>query len=159
MNLKSHLVLKFSTEIILLYCFNLELQRCCRKWSTFGCRLFHGWVNYPSSRRVRTVILRFTVFDFDRGVKYLQKYRSSLPEVFCKRGVLENLAKFTGKHLCQSPFFNKVAGLCNFIKKETLSQLFSYEFCEIFQKTFFLEQLRWLLVKIVREKMVVVALS
>ena len=26
-------------------------------------------------------------------------------------GVLRNLAKFTGKHLCQSLFFNKVAGL------------------------------------------------
>ena len=26
--------------------------------------------------------------------------RSSRPEVFCKKGVLKNLAKFTGKHLC-----------------------------------------------------------
>ena len=33
-------------------------------------------------------------------------YRSSRPEVFCKKGVLRNLTKFTGKHLCQSPFFN-----------------------------------------------------
>ena len=32
-------------------------------------------------------------------------------EVFCKKGVLRNLAKFTGKHLFQSLFFNKVAGL------------------------------------------------
>ena len=38
-------------------------------------------------------------------------YRSSRPEVFCKNGVLKNFAKFTGKHLCQSLFFNKVAGL------------------------------------------------
>ena len=37
--------------------------------------------------------------------------RSSCPEVFCKKGVLGNFAKFTGKHLCQSLFFNKVAGL------------------------------------------------
>ena len=28
-----------------------------------------------------------------------------------KKGVLRNLTKFTGKHLCQSLFFNKVAGL------------------------------------------------
>ena len=27
-----------------------------------------------------------------------------------KKGVLRNFAKFTGKHLCQSLFFNKVAG-------------------------------------------------
>ena len=38
-------------------------------------------------------------------------YRSSRPEVFCKKDVFKNFAKFTGKHLCQSLFFNKVAGL------------------------------------------------
>ena len=65
------------------------------------------------------------------------KNRSSLPEVFCKKGVLRNFAKFTGKHLCQSLFFNKVAGAaCNFIKKETLTQVFSCEFCEISKNTF-----------------------
>ena len=43
-------------------------------------------------------------------------YRSSLPEVFCKK---------------------KVASACNFIKKESLTQVFSYEFCEISKNTFF----------------------
>ena len=32
------------------------------------------------------------------------KFESSRPEVFCKKGVLRNLAKFTGEHLCQSLF-------------------------------------------------------
>ena len=32
------------------------------------------------------------------------------PEVFYIKGVLKNFAKFTGKHLFQSLFFNKVAG-------------------------------------------------
>ena len=36
---------------------------------------------------------------------------SSLSEVFCKKGVFRNFTRFTGKHLCQSLFFNKVAGL------------------------------------------------
>ena len=31
---------------------------------------------------------------------------------------------------------------CNFIKKETLTQLFSYEFCEISKSTFFIEDLQ-----------------
>ena len=30
------------------------------------------------------------------------------PEVFYKKGIIKNFAKFTGKHLCQSLFFNKV---------------------------------------------------
>ena len=34
--------------------------------------------------------------------------RSSRPEVFCKKGVLRNSTKFTGKHLCQSLFLIKL---------------------------------------------------
>ena len=40
-----------------------------------------------------------------------EKVRNSRPEVFYKKGVLRNFTKFTGKHLCQSLFFNKVAVL------------------------------------------------
>ena len=43
--------------------------------------------------------------------------RSSRPEVFCKKGVLRNFAKFTGKHLYHSLFFNKVAVLFMVPKK------------------------------------------
>ena len=46
------------------------------------------------------------------------------------------------RHLCQSLFFNKVAGAaCNFIKRETLAQVFSCEFYEISKNTFFTEHL------------------
>ena len=55
--------------------------------------------------------------------------RNSRPEAFCKKGVLRNFAKLTGKHPCQRLFLNKVAGLaCTFIKKETLAQVLSCEF-------------------------------
>ena len=33
------------------------------------------------------------------------------PQVFYKKDGLKNFAKFTGKHLCRSLFFDKVAGL------------------------------------------------
>ena len=42
------------------------------------------------------------------------RIRSSRPEVFCKKGVLTNFTKFTGKHLSQSLFFNKVRVLRHF---------------------------------------------
>ena len=38
-------------------------------------------------------------------------FGSSRPYAFCKIGALKNFAKFTGKHMCQSLFFNKVVGL------------------------------------------------
>ena len=57
-------------------------------------------------------------------------FQKQPPEMFCKKGVLRNFAKFTGKHLCQNPFFNKV--VCprpaTSFKKETLTQVFSCEF-------------------------------
>ena len=41
----------------------------------------------------------------------LEKLKSdSRPKVFCKKGALRNFVKFTGKHLYQRLFFNKVAG-------------------------------------------------
>ena len=53
--------------------------------------------------------------------------RSSRPEELCKKVVLRNFIKLTGmQHQA-----------CNFIKKETLAQVFSCKFCEISKKTFF----------------------
>ena len=45
--------------------------------------------------------------------------------------------------MCQSLFFNKVAGLRPklYKKKDTLAQVFSCEFCEISKNTFFIDHL------------------
>ena len=60
------------------------------------------------------------------------------PEVSYKKGVLKNFLNFTGKYLCQSLFFNNIAGLgvCNFIKNEVLERAFSCEIYEILKNTF-----------------------
>ena len=52
--------------------------------------------------------------------------RHSRPEVFCKKGVLRNFAQFIGLR----------SQACNFIKIETLAQVFFSEFCEISKNTF-----------------------
>ena len=54
--------------------------------------------------------------------------------MFFKIGVLKNFANFIGKHQCWSIFFNKVAGLKN--QKETPTQVFSCEICEILRTPF-----------------------
>ena len=43
-------------------------------------------------------------------------------EMFCKKYFLRNFAKFTGKHLCQSLFFNKVAGPTKFLRTTFLTE-------------------------------------
>ena len=68
----------------------------------------------------------------------ISKYRSSHRGCSIKKGVLENFAKLTGKHLCQSLFFNKVVGLRPpTLFKKILAQVFSCEFYEISKNTFF----------------------
>ena len=44
----------------------------------------------------------------------------------------------------QSFFLIKLQEKVAVIKKESLAQVFSCEFCEIFKEAFFIERLRWL---------------
>ena len=46
-----------------------------------------------------------------------RKNRSSRSEIHLNIGVLENVGNFTGKYLCWSLFFNKVAGLQLYLKR------------------------------------------
>ena len=69
--------------------------------------------------------------------------RSSLPEVFCTKGVLRNFAKFTGKHLCQSLIFNKVTGLrpATLLKKRFWHSRFPMNFAKFQTTPFYIEHL------------------
>ena len=57
--------------------------------------------------------------------------------MFCKKEVLRNVAKFTGKHLRQGLFFKKVAGL----------RCFPLNFVKLLGIPFLTEHLWWLLLK------------
>ena len=59
------------------------------------------------------------------------------PGEFSKKRVLKNFAKFTGKHLRRSLFFNKVAGL-------------RLQYCKIFKKTFLTEHL-WTITSVYKQ--------
>ena len=66
-----------------------------------------------------------------------------------KKGALGNFAKFTGKHLRQSLFFNKVGGLspeaCKFIKKRLWHRCFPVNFAKFLRAPFLTEHVLWLL--------------
>ena len=87
----------------------------------------------------RTGIKNNSIFRQQRWAEIHCIRQKQPPEVFCKKRVLKNFTKFTGKHLCQSLFLIK---LKTFLKKEALTQVFSCKFCEIFKYTFFTEDLR-----------------
>ena len=58
-----------------------------------------------------------------------------------EKGVLRNFSKFTGKHLCQSLFFNKVAGLgpATLLKQKLWYRYFPVNFVK-FLRTRFLQK-------------------
>ena len=65
----------------------------------------------------------------------------------CKKGVLRNFANFTRKHLSQSLFLNKVAGLSPAIlsKKRLWRRCFPVNFAKFLRTPFLTEHPRWLL--------------
>ena len=50
--------------------------------------------------------------------KWINLFQKQSPDIFCKKGVLRNFAKFTGKHLCQVSFLRKL--------QASVASLFSY---------------------------------
>ena len=65
--------------------------------------------------------------------------RSSRPDVLCKKSVLRNFTKFTGKHMCQSFFFNNVAHHrpATLLKKRLWRRCFPVNFVEFLWTPFF----------------------
>ena len=66
-----------------------------------------------------------------------------------EKSVLKTFAKFTGKYLFQSFFFNKVAGLrtATLLKKSLRHRCFPVNFAKFLRTPFFTEHLLWLLLK------------
>ena len=64
------------------------------------------------------------------------------PEALYKKAVRKNFAIFTRPVL--KSLLNKVAGrkVCNFIEKDSPTQMFSCEHCKISKSTYFQEHLR-----------------
>ena len=101
-----------------------------RTMSTSKMELFTKIVNYiPADNYLPNKFFWWWLNHSPFLTKILRSiFRSSRPEVFCKKGVFKNFTKFTGKNLCQSFFFNKVNFSIKFIKKESLAQVFSVNF-------------------------------
>ena len=61
--------------------------------------------------------------------------KSSRSEVFSKKVVLRNFVKFTGKHLCQFLFLNKVVGMrpATLLKKRLWHRCFPVNFDRFFK--------------------------
>ena len=63
-------------------------------------------------------------------------FRSSHQKCSVKQYVLRNFAKFRGKHLRQSLFFNKIAGTATLLKKRLLHRCFPVNFAKFLKIPF-----------------------
>ena len=72
------------------------------------------------------------------GRRELYFCQKQLPRLLCKKGVLRNFTKFTGIHLYQSLFFNKVTGLkpASLLKKRLWHNIFPVNFVKFLRRPF-----------------------
>ena len=113
-----------------------------------SCSILAMFFHYFFLAQFTTTFIQVAPLFQKQPPEVLYKKRCSI-----KKGALKNFTKFTGKHLCQSLFLIKLQALttkapewrhsgvffvkaCNFIKKETLAQVISCEFCKNFKNTF-----------------------
>ena len=81
--------------------------------------------------------LNFTIL-----IKQLNDFltsKASTSRCSIKKSVLKNFKKFMGKHLCQSLFFNKFAGLrtANLLKKRLWLRYFPVNFAKFIRTPFY----------------------
>ena len=129
-----------------------DLETLCEKYPNtefFLVRIFpHSdwmrWLSCPKKNKylssIDNILGILNICTFYRACYAYKRFvqKSFYPELFCKKAALKSLTKCTGKALFQKLLFKKFAALaCNFSKKETLAQLFSCEFQEMFKNTFF----------------------
>ena len=119
----------FRSEIPFLGWFGPNIQKSQFK-TKFGIyNLLINYLNLMIQKQLLTSVL------------YKICLRGSRSQMFFEMDVFKNFAILAGKHGLES--LNKVAGMkaC----KETPTQVFSCEYCEILKNIFFTEHLHWLL--------------
>ena len=93
------------------------------------------------------LLIRFTLYSAPSSSSSLLLLRGGSLEMFYKKGVLRYFAKFTGKHLCQSLDFNKIAGLrpATLLRKRLWNRYFPVNIMKFLRTPFVTEHLWWLL--------------
>ena len=103
----------------------------CWLW-TIKCRL--GIYLFGSAVTKFKGILGYSTLEMING----KNFQKQPPEVLCKKDVLRNFGKFTGKHLCLRLFFNKVAGRrpATLLKKSLWDRCFPVNFPKFLRTPF-----------------------
>ena len=112
---------------------------------------FWSWLKFLMFLKVHTFKHELSNHFIPKQWGKVNDYRSSRAEVFCKKGILRNFAKFTGKHLCQSLFLKKIVGPrpAILLKRRLWHRYFPANFAKFLRTPFLTEHLQWLLLWLV----------
>ena len=145
-SLSSNMDKEFFDENLLLLLFQLlkfkKLRKSKCKKIYFRRRPPKFWVQNIFNYNLQQ---NLSFFSTPPGIIY--RVGSSHHRCAVKIGVLRNSTKFTGKHLRQSLFFNKVSGLspATLFKKRLCHRCFPVNLVKFLRTPFYIEQLWWLL--------------
>ena len=106
------------------------------------------FLNSPSNEFKRDTWERSPLFWFNQSIsRWIFFFQKQPPKVFSKKGVLRNFEKFTGKHLRQCLFFNKVTRLMpsTLLKTRLWHRCFPVNFVKCSRTPFLIEHIWWLL--------------
>ena len=130
LNIYCHRNLIFLTCIVKNICctfiaFHFQYYLCPIRWSSQDHIFLISFIGLLKKNRIV-------------ALKPFISFQKQPTEVFFKKGVLRNFAKFTGKHLLQSPFLNEVAGPepAILLKKILCHRFFPVNFAKFLRKSF-----------------------
>ena len=113
--------------------FNLKGPTHLNKAAAFSCHV-HFYRNSNIIKKLLIIYHQCLWLCFIGYKCHITTFRSSRPEVFCKKDVLGNFAKFTGK--------------ATLLKKRLWHRCFPLNFMKFLRTPFLTEHLRWLLLHI-----------
>ena len=118
-------------------------KKCRTLFSALSHIYSETFAEILSDFQLLTIFVKSAIIDFWQG----PKYRGSHRRWSVRRGVPGNFVKFAAKHLCQSLFYNKVAGLRStaLLKKRQWYRCFPVDFAKLLRTPFFTGDLWWLL--------------
>ena len=82
--------------------------------------------------------------------QHFSNYRSNCPEVIYEKGVVRSFAKFTGKYLYLSLFFDKVAA-ATLSKQRLRYRCFPVNFVKFLRTLFYTEHVQWLFLELTKK--------
>ena len=105
---------------------------------SFGFVLLKCWCNIKIEKDCKCLKnVSLWINPFLAKFPFYTPCRSSRPEVLCKKGILRNFSKFTGKHLCQSLWVSRL-----------WRRYFLVNFAKFLTPPFLTEHLQWLFLSI-----------